>query len=365
MPGDVQPDEDRGRGLESTADTVRSCARCRLHATRANAVPGEGAPRPGVLLLGEAPGRDEDASGRPFVGRAGRILDRALEEAGLSRGAAFITNLVKCRPPGNRTPKADEIDACRPFLVAQIACLRPAVIVTLGATATRGLLGGGIELKGARGRFVSFNGIPVLPTYHPAAVLYNRNLERALVRDLRKAGRRPEVRAAPVRSGPPRAGKPTRRTRSSGGVVHDADGRVLLLKRAAEEVWCLPKGTVEAGETLERTAVREIAEETGLEVRLGPPVRTIAYGYYWPPEDVNVDKRVSYFLAEPVAGSVKLEPGFDAFRWVDRAQALELLRWPNDREVVASALDLLGPRAITGRTDATGRAATRSRRPPP
>ena len=358
-------EEESRRALEATAATVRSCVRCRLHTTRTNAVPGEGDPHPRVLLVGEAPGRDEDASGRPFVGRAGRILDRALDEAGLTRKSVFVTNVVKCRPPGNRTPKADEIEVCRTYLMGQIACLRPAVIVTLGATATRGLLGNGVELKGVRGRTLTFSEIPVIPTYHPAAVLYNRNLERALVRDLRKAARRPEVRGAHVRSGPPRPGKPTRRTHSSGGVVHDPEGRVLLLKRADEEVWCLPKGTVEEGETLERTAVREIAEETGLEVRLQQPVRTVAYGYYWPPEDVNYDKRVSYFLAEPVAGNVKLEKGFDGFRWVDRSQALELLRWPNDRDVVSSALDLLEPPSLSGGRTADGRGATRSRRPRP
>ena len=355
---------DSEAALDRTARAVRACVRCRLHETRNFAVPGEGPARAGVLLVGEAPGKDEDGSGHPFVGRAGHILDRALGSAGLRRRDVYITNVVKCRPPGNRTPRADEIETCRPYLLAQTAALRPTIIVTLGTTALRSLLGSAVELNGVRGRLLEFEGVPLLPTYHPAAVLYNRRLERVLVADLRKAARHPDLHGARVRSGPPRAGKPTRRTRSSGGVVHDPEGRILLLKRADEEVWCLPKGTVEAGETLETTAVRETAEETGLQVRLLRPVRTVAYGYYWPPEDVNYAKRVSYFLAEPVGGRLDLESGFDGFRWVDRSQALELLRWPNDRDVVSRALDLLPPARPTGGTSGGGRGATRSGRPP-
>ena len=359
----VPSEEARRRALESTAESVRACTRCPLHAGRTQAVPGEGPLGAPVLLVGEAPGRDEDASGRPFVGRAGRILDRALDAAGLSRRSVFITNVVKCRPPGNRTPKAGEVEACRPYLLEQVAAVAPKVIVTLGTTAARGLLGPGVELKGSRGRLLGLGEIPVIPTYHPAAILYNRNLERALVKDLRKAARRPELREGHVRSGPPRPGRPTRRTRSSGGVVHDPEGRILLLKRADEEVWCLPKGTVEAGETLERTAVREIEEETGLRVRLLQPVHTVAYGYYWPPDRVNYDKSVSYFLAEPVGGSVKLEKGFDGFRWVGRSQALGLLRWPNDQTVVAKAFEVLERQGTTGGRNAAARGATRSGRP--
>ncbi len=348
--------------LEATAAQVRVCTRCRLHETRTHAVPGEGPADARLLIVGEAPGRDEDASGRPFVGRAGRILEHALEAAGVPRPSTFITNVVKCRPPGNRTPKADEVDACRPYLLAQIAAVAPNVIVTLGTTAARGLLGPGVELKGVRGRLLEFEGIPVLPTYHPAAVLYNRNLERALVRDLRKAARRPELRGEHIRSGHPRSGKPTRITHSSGGVVYDVEGRVLLIKRADEDIWCLPKGTVEAGETLEHTAVREIEEETGLRVRLLRPVRTVAYRYYWPPEDANYDKTVTYYLAEPVGGNLRLEKGFDGFLWVDRSRALRMLRWPNDRNVVSSAFDFLESPGVSAGRRGAARAATHSGR---
>ncbi len=185
----VLSDAEWRQALEATAVTIRSCTRCRLHATRTNAVPGEGPCPATLLLLGEAPGRDEDASGRPFVGRAGRILDAALAAAHVRRDAVYITNVVKCRPPHNRRPKRDEIAACRGFLMGQIACVRPRAIVTLGATALRGLLGAGPELKSVRGRTLVFGGLPVIPTYHPAAVLYSRRLEPLLRRDLKAAAR--------------------------------------------------------------------------------------------------------------------------------------------------------------------------------
>ncbi len=299
------------------------------------------------------------------MGRAGRILDLALESVGLDRSRVFITNVVKCRPPGNRTPKADEMEACRPYLMTQIGALQPRVVVTLGSTALRGLLGPGVELKAVRGKTLEFLGLPLVATYHPAAVLYNRNLQAALIRDLRKVARRPETRAARIRTGSPRRGKPLRYTTSSGGVLVDPRGRVLLIKRAGEDVWCLPKGTVEPGETLERTAVREIEEETGLRARLGPAVRTFSYAFYWSPDDVNYEKTVTYFLAEPVGGTLRLETGFDASRWAPRAEALRLLRWPNDRDVVAKALDLVAPAPVSGGRRGGARSARRSRRPRP
>lgn len=177
------------RTLERIAASVRACVLCPLSETRTNAVPGEG-PRGRIFLIGEAPGREEDASGHPFVGQAGRILERALAAANLTREDVFISNLVKCRPPGNRRPKSFEVATCRPYLLAEIDAVRPRVIVTLGATALRGLFGPSHELRAARGQVLTFAGYDVLATYHPAAVLYNRKLERALGRDLRKAARR-------------------------------------------------------------------------------------------------------------------------------------------------------------------------------
>ena len=214
-------DAEARQALETMADTIRACALCRLASGRRCAVPGEGPVRAAILLVGEAPGRDEDASGQPFVGRAGRVLDSALAAAQLPRDSVFITNVVKCRPPGNRRPKPDEVAACRPYLVGQIAFVRPRAIVTLGATALRALLGPGHELKESRGKPLRFGGIPVVATYHPAGVLYNRALEARLRRDLRKvAGPTPSSVRGPRRHepsgrrrGPARAARRSRRPR--------------------------------------------------------------------------------------------------------------------------------------------------------
>lgn len=166
------------------------------------------------MLVGEAPGRDEDASGRPFVGRAGRILDAALKGAHLARDSVYITNLVKCCPPGNRRPKRDEWESCRPYLLAQIATVQPQAIVTLGATALRGLMGPGHELREARRETLRFAGLPIFVTYHPAAVLYNRKLGAALLDDLRAVAR---AVGRPPRHGTSRAssGRKTLRGRAA------------------------------------------------------------------------------------------------------------------------------------------------------
>ena len=201
--------------LEILAAAVRGCTWCRLHTTRTVAVPGEGPATAAVLLIGEAPGKDEDLSGRPFVGRAGRILERALEAAGLPRGSVFITNVVKCRPPGNRKPRSNEVETCRPHLLAEIREVQPQIIVTLGSTALRGLMGPGLDLKEARHQSLHLGTLPVRATYHPAAVLYNRSLEKALRRDLRKVARAIEPHRAKSRRR--RRLRTTRQARSGGG----------------------------------------------------------------------------------------------------------------------------------------------------
>jgi DNA polymerase len=182
------------RDLGKLAARIRRCARCGLAASRTHAVPGAGASRARILLVGEAPGRSEDEAGRPFCGAAGKVLDEALLRAGLPRSEVFITNAVKCRPPGNRRPRGAELAACRPYLLAQLAAVRPRAIVALGQTAVRDLLGPGASLARLRGRWSTFGGVPLLPTYHPAAVLYNRPLFAKLSADLGKAGRRAEAR---------------------------------------------------------------------------------------------------------------------------------------------------------------------------
>lgn len=205
-------EDERRTALEAIAEQVRTCTRCPLHAHRTNAVPGEGPTRASLFFIGEAPGRDEDASGRPFVGRAGRILDAALRSAGLPRESVFITNVVKCRPPGNRRPKSEETAACRPYLVEQMRLVEPHTTVTLGATALRGLMGRGPELKEVHGKSLRLGVTKVIATYHPAGVLYNRRLESNLRHDVRKAAAK-IARALPRerRSGP--SGKTTSRGR--------------------------------------------------------------------------------------------------------------------------------------------------------
>jgi DNA polymerase len=156
-------------GLQASA-----CVRCRLSQGRTNVVFGEGAPNAGLVVVGEGPGRDEDLQGRPFVGRSGQLLDRLLrEEAGLARGEVYIANVVKCRPPGNRDPLADEIAACRPYLEGQLAAIAPSVVLTLGNFATKLLLDTTERISDLRGRSYPFGprGCVLVPTFHPAAAL--------------------------------------------------------------------------------------------------------------------------------------------------------------------------------------------------
>jgi len=180
------------RDFPGLAARIRRCTLCDLHLSRTHAVPGEGPAHARILLVGEAPGRNEDEAGRPFCGPAGKLLDRALRAAGIRRDRVFITNAVKCRPPGNRTPRRVEVAACRPYMVSQAEAVRPRVIVALGQTAVRDLFGPGASLAGLRGQWAVFAGRPAIGTYHPAGVLYNRRLFRTLVRDLRRAKSRAE-----------------------------------------------------------------------------------------------------------------------------------------------------------------------------
>ena len=140
------------------------------------------------------------------------------------------------------------------------------------------------------------------------------------------------------------------------------EGRALLLRKAGEAMWVLPKGTLEPGETDEEAAVREVHEETGLRVKLLRPLTEVRYAFYWPPDGVNVDKTVAYFLATPIGGRVRPEPGFGEGRWVSRSEAMRLLHWPNDRKVVAIAFDARRTIGVIGRTRGSSRAAKRSTR---
>ncbi|HMC51659.1 MAG TPA: uracil-DNA glycosylase [Acidimicrobiales bacterium] len=149
-----------------------SCTRCALAAGRTNVVFGVGDPHADLMLVGEAPGRDEDLQGEPFVGRSGQLLDRLLwEELGMRRSQVYIGNSVKCRPPGNRDPQPEEIAACRPYLEGQIAHIQPRVILTLGNAATRTLLERPEGITRLRGRSYRFRTGVLVPTFHPAAAL--------------------------------------------------------------------------------------------------------------------------------------------------------------------------------------------------
>lgn len=159
------------------------CPLCKLSRTRTNAVPGEGVPLAKIMFVGEAPGKNEDAKGRPFVGAAGKLLDSALDKAGLKRSEVFITNVVKCRPPENRIPQDDELEACRPYLERQISLINPRIICILGRTAFSSLLGGG-SITASRGKIITSKGRKYFLTIHPAAAIYNRSLKSVLERDI-------------------------------------------------------------------------------------------------------------------------------------------------------------------------------------
>ena len=151
--------------------SISGCQRCELAKKRTHVVPGEGNPAANIMLVGEGPGRNEDLSGRPFVGPAGQLLDQMLACIGLERNDVYISNVVKCRPPQNRTPADDEALACLPFLRQQFVLVRPKVIVCLGATAARFLYDPEVRITRQRGQWKEKKGVWFLPTYHPAALL--------------------------------------------------------------------------------------------------------------------------------------------------------------------------------------------------
>ncbi len=163
------------------------CRRCGLCEQRNKIVFGEGNPEAPVVFVGEGPGAEEDRSGRPFVGRAGALLTRMIEALEWTRDDVYICNIVKCRPPRNRDPKPDEIATCRPFLDRQLQIIQPRVIVSLGRPATSTLLGRNVAITKLRGSWQEWNGVPLMPTYHPAYVLrqYNRETRQAVWDDLR------------------------------------------------------------------------------------------------------------------------------------------------------------------------------------
>lgn len=172
--------------LDQIREDLGDCHRCRLAAGRHSIVFGQGNPHAELVFVGEGPGADEDAQGLPFVGRAGRLLNKMIELAGMKREDVYICNIVKCRPPNNRTPLPDEIATCSPFLLRQIKTIKPRLVCCLGAPAVRTLLGVKTGITKIRGQFYDFHGTRALPTFHPAYILRNPREEKVLREDFQK-----------------------------------------------------------------------------------------------------------------------------------------------------------------------------------
>jgi DNA polymerase len=162
------------------------CEKCRLAKTRTQVVYGVGSPTADLMFIGEAPGRDEDLQGKPFVGRAGQLLTDIIKAMKLTRDDVYIANVIKCRPPENRNPEPDELDACRPWIRRQIEIIQPQVIVTLGRFALQSLTEKGYAISSVRGQWLDYNGIKVMPTYHPAYLLRNPAAKKEVWADMKK-----------------------------------------------------------------------------------------------------------------------------------------------------------------------------------
>jgi uracil-DNA glycosylase len=180
---------DKAAALRMIREDIGDCTRCALHKGRNKLVFADGSPTARLMFVGEGPGADEDAQGLPFVGRAGQLLNNMIAAMGLKREEVYIANVVKCRPPGNRTPEPEEANTCSPFLFRQIDVVRPEVIVALGATAATYLLGQRQPLAGLRGRVHSFRGTRLIVTYHPAFLLRDPRQKKEAWADLQIAMR--------------------------------------------------------------------------------------------------------------------------------------------------------------------------------
>ncbi len=170
--------------IDSIRSQVISCTKCSLSKTRTNAVPGKGNPKAEILFIGEAPGRNEDQKGEPFVGSAGKILTEALSSAGLSRDDVYITNVVKCRPPNNRIPLQEEKESCQAYLSKELEIIKPKIICIMGNTAYASLLNGNSITKN-RGKIIEKDGQKYFLTIHPAATIYNQELKSVLKDDIK------------------------------------------------------------------------------------------------------------------------------------------------------------------------------------
>jgi DNA polymerase len=185
----VTPSADRAAALQLIREDIGDCTRCALHKGRNKIVFGDGSPNARLMFVGEGPGADEDAQGLPFVGKAGQLLNNMIAAMGLQREEVYIANVVKCRPPGNRTPEPDEANTCTQFLFRQIDVVRPQVLVALGATAATYLLGQRQPLAGLRGRVHAYRGMQLIVTYHPAFLLRDPRQKKEAWADLQIAMR--------------------------------------------------------------------------------------------------------------------------------------------------------------------------------
>src|SRR5688572_33503827 len=172
--------------FEQVHEEIGACTRCPLHEQRTHVVHTEGNRKARLMFVGEAPGADEDAQARPFVGRAGQLLNKIIEAIGLKREDVLIGNVNRCRPPGNRQPTSDEAKTCKPFLLREIAIARPAVIVVLGNTAMHNLLDTKVGITRVRGQFHDYFGVKVMPTFHPAYLLRDPSKKREVWEDMKK-----------------------------------------------------------------------------------------------------------------------------------------------------------------------------------
>jgi uracil-DNA glycosylase family 4 len=173
--------------FETLRREILNCHRCALAKTRNHVIFGEGNPHAPVIIIGEAPGRDEDMQGRPFVGLSGQLLDKILAACGFNRTQhVFISNIIKCRPPGNRVPSPDEIRFCKPYLLQQIDLIDPKILILLGATALKTMVGAEMRITSVRGSWINWDGRLAMPVYHPSALLRNPALKRDTWEDFKK-----------------------------------------------------------------------------------------------------------------------------------------------------------------------------------
>ncbi len=171
--------------LKDLEKICKNCKKCRLHENRNEVVFGDGNPKADILIVGEGPGFNEDKQGKPFVGRAGQLLDKMLKAINLNRKEVYITNIVKCRPPDNRNPQESEIEKCLPYLRWQVKIIQPKIIVSLGSVSAKVLIDKNIKITKDRGKIVEKGNIKFLPTYHPAYLLRNPNAKKDAWEDLK------------------------------------------------------------------------------------------------------------------------------------------------------------------------------------